>query len=190
MAAPKKTAAKAPSRATAREEEAKELNHQLLNEKVRGARLANDTKQAEHLREHSTEGEDHFNRRRAAATSEAETKAAGARQRVAHEHDMNRHAVHAATSAHHQQVAVNAHEKQMHQHLQQAAQLKNEHAVNAERRAEESHQQSMAIKAQQAHAAHHAHRRGALAAGAAALFGASTGSAAKSAMHGQVGGHQ
>lgn len=186
--AAKKTAAKAPSRAGAREEEAAELNHKLLSEKVRGATLANDRSEAEMNRDHSKQAEGHFDRRREAGTSEAESKAAGARQRVAHEHDMNRHAVHAATSAHHQQVAVNAHQKRMHQHLEEAAQLKNQHATNAERRAEESHQQNMAVKAQQAHAAHRAHRRGALAAGAAALFGASGGGAAKSAMHGQVGG--
>lgn len=164
-----------------------DLNRALLSEKVRGARLANDRTEAEHTREHSVEGESHFNRRRTAATSETESKAEGARQKVGHEHEMHRFAVHEATQAHQQRTAVNVHQKAMHQHEQEAARLKNERAASDERRAEESHQQTLAIKAQQAHATAHAHRRGAAVHAAHLLFGGAGGSA-KTAMRGQVGG--
>lgn len=169
------------------DEKTKALHHELLSEKVRGAKLANDRSEAEYNREHSNEGEDHFNRRRAAGTSEAVSKAKGARQKVAHEGEMHQHAVAAASAAHAQKTAIHAHQQRMHQHLEEAAAQKNQHAANSERRAEESHQQSMALKAQQAHALHRAHRRGAAVGIAHALFGGAGGSA-KSAMHGQVGG--
>jgi hypothetical protein len=185
--AARKTAAKAPSRTAAREEEAAELHHELLSEKVRSAKLANSDTEARNKREHSQQGDDHFNRRREAGTSETESKATGARQRVEHDQEMHRFAVHEATQAHQQRTAVNAHTKRTHALTEEAARLKNEHAANAERRAEESHRQSMAIKAQQAHATHQAHRRGAAVTAAHLLFGGAGGSA-KSALQHQVGG--
>lgn len=184
----KKTAAKAPSRAGVREEEAADLNHQLLSEKVRGAKLANDTKQAEHLREHDDQGDTHFNRRRDAGTREAESKATGARHKAAHEGQMARHAENSAASAHHAQLQLHAHQKVMHQHLEEAAAQKHELAQHAERRAEQSHQMTMALAAQRAHAQAHAHRRSVLTSAAHALFGGA-GGAAKTAMRGQLGGH-
>lgn len=181
-----KSGAAAPGRAVSSGSADEELRHQLLSEQVRGAKLKNDSAEAAHKREHSEEGESHFNRRRDAGTVKAEAESRGARQKAAHERQMGHHAENAAASAHHAQLQLNAHKKTMQAHERAAAEQRHEHHANAERRAQEAHEQSMRIREQQAQAAGRAHKRSAAVTAAHLLFGGAGGSA-KAALHKQVG---
>lgn len=171
------------------------LENELLSEKVRSAKLSNNSAADAHKREYSGEGDTHFNRRREADTKAVEAKSTGARQNVAHEAQMNRHAENAAAGAHHAQLQLHAHQQATHQHEQQAAAQKHEFAQHAERRAEQSHQMHMALAVQHAHAQAQAHKRAAIGSVFHALSSAAGGAPARGshggavgAMHKQLGG--
>lgn len=183
----KGTAAKAPSRRTppaaAKEPSGpstQELEHHLLSEKVRSARLANDKTEAVNAREHSEAGEQHHARRQAAGTREAEAKAYGALKGAQHSARMNTHKEQEAGSdfAHKQRMQALEHHRAAHA-------LASAH--NDETRKQENHELNRHLALQRAHAEGRAHRRAALTGVFHALTGGAGGSA-KGAMHKQIGG--